>query len=79
MKSAVIVFPGSNCDRDLKVAIEMVTGRAPEMVWHKDSDLPDGIGLVAIPGVFPMAIICAPGRWRRARRSCGRSPRRPAA
>ena len=52
MKSAVIVFPGSNCDRDLKVAIEMVTGRAPEMVWHKDSELPDGTGLVAIPGGF---------------------------
>ena len=52
MKSAVIVFPGSNCDRDLKVAIEMVTGRAPAMVWHKDSALPDGIGLIAIPGGF---------------------------
>jgi phosphoribosylformylglycinamidine synthase subunit PurQ / glutaminase len=52
MKSAVIVFPGSNCDRDLNVAIEMVTGRAPEMVWHKDSELPDGTGLVAIPGGF---------------------------
>ncbi len=52
MKSAVIVFPGSNCDRDLKVAIETVTGRAPTMVWHKDSELPDGTGLVAIPGGF---------------------------
>ena len=52
MKSAVIVFPGSNCDRDLKVAIEMVTGRAPEMVWHKDSELPAGTGLIAIPGGF---------------------------
>ncbi len=52
MKSAVIVFPGSNCDRDLKVAIEMVTGVTPEMVWHKDSDLPAGIGLIAIPGGF---------------------------
>ena len=52
MKSAVFVFPGSNCDRDLKVAIEMVTGRAPAMVWHKDSALPDGTGLVAIPGGF---------------------------
>jgi phosphoribosylformylglycinamidine synthase len=40
MKSAVIVFPGSNCDRDLKVAIETVTGRSPDMVWHKDSELP---------------------------------------
>ena len=52
MKSAVIVFPGSNCDRDLKVAIEMVTGRTPEMVWHKESELPDGTGLIAIPGGF---------------------------
>jgi len=52
MNSAVIVFPGSNCDRDLKVAIEAVTGRAPAMVWHKDSELPDGTGLIAIPGGF---------------------------
>ncbi len=52
MKAAVIVFPGSNCDRDLAVAIEAVTGRAPTMVWHRDSDLPDGTDLVAIPGGF---------------------------
>ena len=52
MKSAVIVFPGSNCDRDLKVAIELVTGQAPDMIWHKDSELPDGTGLIAIPGGF---------------------------
>ena len=52
MKSAVIVFPGSNCDRDLAVAIEQVTGRAPAMVWHRDTDLPDGIGLIALPGGF---------------------------
>ncbi|HEV2568795.1 phosphoribosylformylglycinamidine synthase subunit PurQ [Sphingomonas sp.] len=52
MKSAVIVFPGSNCDRDLAVAIEQVTGRAPAMVWHRDTELPDGTGLVALPGGF---------------------------
>ena len=52
MKTAVIVFPGSNCDRDLAVALEQVTGRKPEMVWHRDTDLPDGIGLVAVPGGF---------------------------
>ena len=52
MNSAVIVFPGSNCDRDLKVAIEAVTGRAPAMVWHRDSELPAGTGLIAIPGGF---------------------------
>lgn len=52
MKSAVLVFPGSNCDRDLAVAIEEVTGRAPEMVWHREAELPEGTGLVAIPGGF---------------------------
>ena len=52
MKSAVIVFPGSNCDRDLAVAIEQVTGRAPAMVWHRDSELPNGTGFIAIPGGF---------------------------
>ena len=52
MKSAVIVFPGSNCDRDLKVAIEMVTGRAPAMVWHKETELPDGVDFIGIPGGF---------------------------
>ena len=52
MKSAVIVFPGSNCDRDLAVAIEEVTGRAPAMVWHRDTDLPDGTDFIALPGGF---------------------------
>lgn len=52
MKSAVIVFPGSNCDRDLAVAIEQVTGAKPQMVWHGDSNLPDGLGLIAVPGGF---------------------------
>jgi len=52
MKSAVIVFPGSNCDRDLAVALEQVTGRAPTMVWHQESALPDGTDLIALPGGF---------------------------
>ena len=52
MNSAVIVFPGSNCDRDLAVAIEQVTGRAPAMVWHRESELPDGTDFIAIPGGF---------------------------
>ena len=52
MKSAVIVFPGSNCDRDLAVAIEQVTGRAPAMVWHRESALPDGTDFIALPGGF---------------------------
>lgn len=52
MKSAVIVFPGSNCDRDLATALRDVTGEAPAMVWHGDSTLPDGLDLIAVPGGF---------------------------
>ena len=52
MKTAVLVFPGSNCYRDLAVALEAVTGTKPAMVWHGESALPDGIGLVAVPGGF---------------------------
>ena len=52
MKSAVIVFPGSNCDRDMAVALELVTGRAPAMVWHREAELPDGLDIVAVPGGF---------------------------
>jgi phosphoribosylformylglycinamidine synthase len=52
MKTAVVVFPGSNCDRDLAVALEQVTGRPPAMVWHKDSELPDGTDFIGLPGGF---------------------------
>ena len=46
MRAAVIVFPGSNCDRDLAVAFE-ATGAEVTMVWHKDTTLPDGIDTVS--------------------------------
>ena len=52
MKTAVIVFPGSNCDRDIAVALEDVTGRKPAMVWHRDSELPAGTDFIALPGGF---------------------------
>ena len=52
MKSAVIVFPGSNCDRDMAVALEQVTGQAPAMVWHRETNLPEGLDIVAVPGGF---------------------------
>ncbi len=52
MKSAVVVFPGSNCDRDLAVALETITGQAPTMVWHRDAGLPQGLDLIALPGGF---------------------------
>jgi len=52
VKTAVIVFPGSNCDRDIAVALESVTGTKPHMVWHGDSELPEGLGMIALPGGF---------------------------
>ncbi len=52
MKTAVIVFPGSNCDRDLMVALESITGIAPHAVWHADTQLPDTLDLIALPGGF---------------------------
>ena len=52
MRSAVLVFPGSNCDRDLAVALERATGSRPEMVWHRDTALPAGLDLIAVPGGF---------------------------
>ena len=52
MKSAVIVFPGSNCDRDAHDAIETVTGQKPAMVWHQESELPEGTQFVMVPGGF---------------------------
>ena len=52
MKTAVIVFPGSNCDRDLAVALELVTGVKPAMLWHDDAELPEGLDLITLPGGF---------------------------
>jgi len=52
MKAAVIVFPGSNCDRDCKVAIERSTGAHVDMVWHGDTALPEGLDLIVLPGGF---------------------------
>jgi phosphoribosylformylglycinamidine synthase subunit PurQ / glutaminase len=51
VKSAVIVFPASNCDRDAQTALKQMTGRDPHMVWHQESDIPD-VDLVVLPGGF---------------------------
>ena len=52
MKTAVIVFPGSNCDRDMADALEKISGTAPHRVWHGDNALPDGLDFIALPGGF---------------------------
>ncbi len=51
MKAAILVFPGSNCDRDLAVAFRKA-GAAVEMVWHKETTLPSGVDIVGVPGGF---------------------------
>ena len=51
MKSAVIVFPGSNCDRDIAVALAQSAGTPPKMIWHRDTELPD-VDLIVVPGGF---------------------------
>ena len=51
-RSAVITFPGSNCDRDMAVALEQVSGTAPHRVWHRDAELPERLDFIALPGGF---------------------------
>jgi len=51
-RSAVITFPGSNCDRDLAVALEQVSGTAPYRVWHGEAHLPERLDFIALPGGF---------------------------
>ena len=52
MKTAVITFPASNCNRDAAVALEKITGEPPVMVWHRESKLPQGVDFVILPGGF---------------------------
>ncbi len=52
MKSAVVVFPASNCDRDAAVALEEITGNKPYMVWHGDAEIPRDVDLIVLPGGF---------------------------
>lgn len=71
MRACVILYPGSNCDRDLIGALTLVTGRAPIAVWHRDTDLPD-VDLVGVPGGFSY------GDYLRCGAVAARSPIMPA-
>ena len=51
MKSAIVVFPGTNRERDMAEALAMASGRPPAMVWHRDTDLPEA-DLIVVPGGF---------------------------
>ncbi|WOE74226.1 phosphoribosylformylglycinamidine synthase subunit PurQ [Alterisphingorhabdus coralli] len=52
MKTAVIRFPGSNCDRDIQVALRQLTGHEPTIIWHSETTISDDIDFIAIPGGF---------------------------
>lgn len=52
MRAAVIQFPGSNCDRDMAVAIREVTSAETSLVWHRETELPANLDLIAVPGGF---------------------------
>ena len=52
MRAGVIVFPGSNCDRDIAVALEQSIGKPTTMIWHQDTDLPSDLDLIVVPGGF---------------------------
>ena len=69
MKSAVLVFPGINRERDMARALRLISGREPAMVWHAESDCRRAPISSSSPAASPMAIICAAARSRRARRS----------
>ena len=60
MKSALIIFPGSNCDRELQIALETV-GMQVERVWHKETNLPEGVDIVFLPGGFSLGDYLRPG------------------
>ena len=52
MKSAVLVFPGINRERDMAIALERATGAKPTMLFHRETALPAGTDLVVLPGGF---------------------------
>jgi len=52
VKAAVVVFPASNCDRDVHDALERANGKPPAMVWHQDASLPQDLDLIVLPGGF---------------------------
>ena len=72
MLSAIIVFPGSNCDRDVKVALEQSFGKAPRMVWHAETELP-AADLIVVPGGFSYGDYLRAGSMAALHQPCERS------
>jgi len=51
-RAGVITFPGSNCDRDMAVALEAISGEPAIRIWHGDAELPENLDFIALPGGF---------------------------
>ena len=52
MNAALVLFPGTNRERDVAIALQRATGQRPPMLWHRETTLPDGLDLVILPGGF---------------------------
>ena len=72
MNAAILLFPGTNRERDMAIALRRVTGLEPRIVWHRETELPAGLDLVVLPGGF------SHGDYLRCGAMAARSPIMPA-
>ncbi|MBV9750445.1 MAG: phosphoribosylformylglycinamidine synthase subunit PurQ, partial [Acetobacteraceae bacterium] len=72
MNAAILLFPGTNRERDMAIALRRVTGREPRIVWHRETELPAGLDLAVLPGGF------SHGDYLRCGAMAARSPIMPA-
>ena len=61
MRAAIVVFPGSNRERDMALACRRAFGREPELIWHRDTEIPAGVEFLALPGGFSYGDYLRPG------------------
>ena len=72
MHAAIVIFPGTNRERDVALALARATGREPARLWHGETTLPDRLDLVVLPGGF------SHGDYLRCGAMAARSPIMPA-
>ncbi len=72
MNAAILLFPGTNRERDMAIALRQAAGREPRIIWHRDTELPAGLDLVVLPGGFSQ------GDYLRCGAMAARSPIMPA-
>ena len=72
MRAAILLFPGTNRERDMVIALRAATGQEPRIVWHREMELPGGLDLAVLPGGF------SHGDYLRCGAMAARSPIMPA-